>query len=167
MIKKILIALIEFVLIVLFAILLVIGSRSLGLSEGDETFTAWIICQPGDFVNAREKPSRKSRECGFFEGGYPVTTDGVIRNGFLRCYGFETGVAWVHTGYVVYDEPEQVEITAYSVARGRLAARKYIGGKRRCWIKVNEDLTVYWISDEWCVTNRGFVRTEYLEMEGE
>ena len=166
MLKKILITLLEIVLLVLLAILLVVGTRSLGRSEG-ETFKAWIICQPNDYVNAREQPSRKSRECGYFLAGYPVETDGVIRNGFLRCYGFETGVAWVHTGYVVYDEPTQVECTAYSIAKGRLAARKCIGGKRRCWLKVNEEVRVYWVSDEWCVTNRGFVKTEFLEMEGE
>lgn len=166
MFKKIVKTLLEIVLIIAIAILIILATRSISFADDDGTFTAWVICQPGDWVNAREKPSRKSRECGFFEGGYPVETDGVIRNGFLRCYGFEVGEAWVHTGYVVYDEPKRVEIPAYSIARGRLAARKYIGGKRRCWINENEDLVVYWISEEWCVTSKGFVRTEFLEMEG-
>lgn len=167
MIKKIVIALIELVLIIALAILIIFATRSIGYSEEDPCFTAWVICQPNDFVNAREKPSRKSRECGYFLPGDPVETDGYSKNGFLRCYGFETGVAWVSEGYVVYDKPELVDCTAYSIAKGRLAARKCIDGKRRCWVGVNEEVKVSWMSSEWCVTNKGFVKTEFLEMEGE
>lgn len=143
---------------------------SFGLSSalGDD-YQAYIICQKDDYVNARSGPSRSTSPVGRFEAGDDFWTDGKTKNGFLHVTGstFEVGECWVHAGYVVYDEPVRVSGTATVVSNGQLAARKYVNGKRRTWLKVNEDVDVIWWSDEWVVTNKGFVMTQYLEMNGE
>ena len=43
----------------------------------------------------------------------------------------------------------------------------HLDGKRTRWLKPQASLKVYWWSDEWCVTNCGYVQTKYLELEGE
>ena len=167
MLKKILKTVLEIALIALAVYLIITMVNSVSFAEDDDDlFTAWVICQPGDYVHARMKPSRKSREVGYFDGGDTVLTDGYEKYGFLRCYGFETGVAWVHKGYVVFDEPEKMNRTAYSVSKGKLKARRWINGKVIHKIRTNAEVKVFWWSDEWCVTNKGFVQTRYLELEG-
>lgn len=162
--KRILITIAEIALIVLVILAL---SAILNSIKAEEDLTeAWVICQPGDYVNVRMNPNRKSRSMGYAECGDQVMTDGKKKNGFIRVYGIgENGEAWIHKGYVVYDEPVKVNRIAYSVSRWKLAARRYIGGKRRCWIKHMQEVKVYWMTDEWCVTDKGFVKTKYLEME--
>jgi hypothetical protein len=167
MLKKILITVLEIALIALFimAVLTVLDSFSIA-EDSDGLFTAYVVCQKDDYVHARMKPTRKSQSVGRFDGGDEVVTDGYVKNGFLRCYGFETGVAWVHKGYVVYDRPEKVDgQTAYSVSRGTLNARRYIGGKVIHKLENLDEVKVYWWSDEWAVTSKGFIQTKYLEIE--
>jgi hypothetical protein len=94
-------------------------------------------------------------------------TDSRKKNGFIKVYGIgEFGEGWIHQGYVSWQEPVKVNGYALVVSRGRLAARRCIDGKRRCWLKNTQKVKVYWITDSWCVTDKGFVKTKYLEMEG-
>ena len=167
MIKKLLVTLLEILLIAIVVFLAITLLNSISLAEDDELFTAYIICQKDDYIHARMQPTKKSRSVGRFDGGDPVLTDGYVRNGFLRCYGFESGVAWVHTGYVVYDEPVKVDRSAYSISNGTLKARRYIGGKVINKLKNLDEVKVIWWSDEWCVTSKGFIQTQYLELDGE
>jgi hypothetical protein len=46
----------------------------------------------------------------------------------------------------------------------RIAARKSAGGDIRCWLKSGDEVFVYYRTDEWCVTDRGFIMTKYLEV---
>ena len=133
-----------------------------------ETFTCWVICQPNDYVNARAKPMRRSTIAGRFDPIDEITTDGVIKNGYLHIVGMglETGDAWIHAGYISYEKPEKLGgQPAIVVSRGKLAARKYINGKVRKWLKRGSQVTVYYVTDEWAVTNRGFVKTQYIDLE--
>lgn len=134
----------------------------------DETYTkAWVICQPNDYVNARVKPTSRSESVGWFDPGDDILLDGQEQNGFVHCVGrFETDGAWVFSGYVVYEEPVRVNVHACVISKGKLQARKCVGGKRRCWLKNGDEIRVHWWTGEWCVTNKGFVMTKYLEMEG-
>lgn len=165
MLKKILITLLEIALIIIAVVLIISALNSVSFAE--DLWEVYVVCQPGDYVNVRVNPSRKSEAVGYADGGDSILIDGAERNGYLRCYFIgEMGVGWIHKGYVVYDQPERVSITAKVNSKGRVIARKYVGGKRRAWLKKNDEVKVYWLSDEWCVTNKGFVKTKYLEMEG-
>ena len=163
--KKLLKTLFEIALIALVIYLFITLSSSVSFSE--ELTEAWVICQPDDYVNVRMNPSRKSQAVGYAEAGDPVMTDGKTKNGFIRIYGIgEMGEGWIHSGYVVFDRPERIDRMACSISGGRVACRKWIKGKVRTWLKNCDEVKVYWFSEEWCVTNKGFVKTKYLEMEG-
>lgn len=164
MLKKILITLLEIALIVLVVYGAITALNSVGFAE--DLWEVYVVCQPGDYVNVREKPSRKSEAVGYADAGDSVLIDGAEKNGYLRCYYIgEMGIGWIHKGYVVYDKPERVSITAKVNCKFRVRARQYISGKRRAWLKNQDEVNVYWLSDDWCVTNKGFVKTKYLEME--
>ena len=142
-------------------VLLFIAIFSLTSSNAD---TIWVMCQPDSYVNIRSKPSGRSRTEGYALCGYDLETDCKTRNGFLHVYGsFEAGEGWISEGYIVWDEPIKVD-QKYSVcSKGRLAVRKNINGKRSRWCYTDDVLMVYWLSDEWAVTNKGFVKSEFLE----
>ena len=126
---------------------------------------AWIICQPGDYVNARISASSRSECVGRFDGGDMIQVTGKQKNGFSQIdASLEVNVAWVCSGYIVYDEPEFLAGMKMTVqSDGRVAARKRIGGQRRKWLHDGDVVKVYWRSSEWCVTSAGFVKTEFLE----
>ena len=145
---------------------------SLGLSEAraddyDDVVTGYVLC--ADFVYVRPFPNRKGEPLGRLEPGDHVYLDGKKKNGYMHCVDLhmESGEGWVYKGYIVYDEPTKVSQSAVIVSKGRLAARKYVNGKRTRWLKPLASVKVYYWSDEWCVTNCGYVQTKYLELEGE
>ena len=150
-------------MILLLLLMMAIAVSS--LAEIDP-YEVYVICQPGDYVNVRLNPSRKSEAVGYADSGDYVLTDGKTKNGFLRVYGIgEMGVGWIHNGYVVEDEPQRVNCTGIVTSKGKLAARKYIKGKVRKWLHNMDKIKVYWITDDWCVTSEGFVKTEFLDFE--
>ena len=152
------------IVLIIIAIILIL-SLAISFVKAEELTEAWVICQ--DYVNVRVKPSRKSDSVGRLDAGDSVLVSDTKKHGFLKCYGIgEYGEGWIHSGYIVYDKPEKVNCKAYSVSRGKLRARRYIGGKRLHWIKHMEEVRVYWISEDWCVTDKGFVESRFLEMEG-
>lgn len=163
MAKKILIAVGELVVIVAIVWACVFVLQSVGMAE--EYMEAWVICQPNDYVNVRMNPSKRSTVVGYAEAGDEILVSDMEKNGFVCCYSIgESSCGWIHKGYVVYEKPVKVDVTATVASNKRLAARKYIGGKARKWLKNQDEVTVYWMTDEWCVTNKGFVMTKYLEV---
>ena len=165
MLKKLLITLLEIVLIALLIIGAITILDSFGFAE--DLTEVWIICQPDDYINVRMNPGKKSQIVGYAEVGDSILTDCTKKNGYMKCYGIgEAGEGWIFAGYVVYDEPVEVNRMACSISKAKLAARKYIGGKVRRWLKNLDEVMVYWMTDEWSVTSSGFVRTEYLELDG-
>ena len=131
-----------------------------------ETAEAWVICHPASYVNARMKPSGRSESIGMLEAGYLVHLDGKVKKGFAHCVdmALESKEGWLSAGYLVFDEPLWLNGAWYRVdAGGRVAARKCVDGKRLNWLKDGTRLQVFWLSNDWCVTTRGFVRTEYLK----
>ena len=134
--------------------------------EWDDVTEAYILCV--DYVNVRQFPNRKGDPLGRLESGDRIWLDGKRKNGFLHI--IDTGMedsGWVYAGYVVYDEPVRVYQTATIVSKGRLRARKYVNGRRTRWLKSQATVTVYWWSDDWCVTNCGYLQSRYLELDGE
>ena len=167
--RKWLITILEILLIAAFIWAVIAGVQSLGLAE-DAPVQAYVLCQPGDYVNARLTPSRKSTSEGRFESGDVVWLDGNTNNGFAHCVDttFEACEVWVYTGYIVFDEPEwRNGQTAIVTSNARLAARRNCSGEVRKWLNTGDEVQVFWLTDEWCVTNYGFIKTFYLELVGE
>jgi hypothetical protein len=139
---------------------------ALGEEEPDYQ-TLYVMCRPKSFVNVREFPKKKAKVIGRLECGDEVLTLNEKRGKFIKIYAptLEGGTRWVHRGYLTDEKPEVYEDgKACTVkAKGRVALRRYIKGARRAWIRPGKTLTVYAMTSEWALTNRGFIMTEYLE----
>lgn len=138
-------------------------------ASAEELTTGYVICQPDDFVNIRSGPGRQSECIGMFGAGEEIYLDGKKKNGYLHIVNtrLESDDGWISKGHVVYDEPEYVNENATIVSKGRLAARKNVNGKRIRWLKPLATVKVYYWSDEWCVTNCGYLQSQYLELAGD
>jgi hypothetical protein len=130
---------------------------------------AYVICTKGDHVNIRPFPGKKHEPSGWLDPGDMVYLDGKEKDGYCHAVGLsnEEGKGWIHKGYLVFYPPEFVDRDATVVSNGRLAARKYVNGKRTRWLKPGSSVHVWYMSEEWCVTNRGYVQAKYLELDGE
>lgn len=162
----------EILLIAAIAAGMVLLYKSLGFSEAKadpygHITEAYVLC--ADFVYIRQFPNNDNEPLGRFETGDVVYLDGKKKNGYLHCIdlSLEACEGWIHKGFVVYDKPIRVNQTATIVCGGRLAARKYVNGRRTRWLKSKASLVVYYWSDEWCVTDCGYVQTRYIELDGE
>lgn len=155
------------VLVGLIVVLLLTFAVCAALTEesGPLTEDVWVMCQPDSFVWIRERPSGKSPEAGYAECGDTFETDGSKKNGFLRIYAsVEAGEGWISLGYIVWEKPIKVFETRHIDSKGRVNARRTVNGKRRCWLRDGEEIKVYWMA-EWAVTNKGFVKAEYIGAE--
>ena len=150
------------ILVITLAVLLIpfINMASFAKAEDAEYF---IICEPDGIVNVREKPNVKSSivACMFFADRIHVDKE---KNGFVHVTGINAEVThgWIYKGLVVEDEPTAVNQTAQVYNAGRVACRKYADGKIKRWLKDGEEVTVLCTSKEWCVTNYGYIKTDYL-----
>lgn len=138
---------------------------SMTRGHAEEEIECWILCQPNSYVNARIFASGRSTIVGRLECGDKIYTDGVEKKGFLHCFAnTESSDCWIHKGYIVFSEPHVPFIRdTQIISNGRVAARRTINGKRRCWLRDGQKIKVYMMSDEWAVTNKGFVKTEYID----
>ena len=136
-----------------------------------ETKTLYVICKPDSFVNVRAKPTKTASILGYRECGDAVETDGTRKGSYIHCINLslEADDGWIHAGYLVEDPPSILEEeTRYrNCSNGRVALRNYVDGKRRSWAKSGANLTVLVMSDDWSLTTRGFIKTEYLEADPE
>ena len=125
----------------------------------------WVLCNPESYVILRGGPGKRKGEIGGAVCGSVMWTDNVARNGFLHVTGLaaEEEDGWICARYIVYDEPAEVNREMVIRAQGRVACRKWVNGKIIRWLKTGDRVTVYWMSDSWAVTNRGYIRSEFLE----
>lgn len=123
----------------------------------------WVLCSPDGMVYVRSRPG--GAVIGGATCGDVMWTDNRERNGFVHVteLAAETDEGWISTRYIVYDEPREVNGEMRIRAEGRVACRKWIGGKVVRWAHSGDTVTVYWMSDEWAVTDRGYIRSEFLE----
>ena len=166
-VRKWVITLIEIALIAVavFGIITLIES----ISFADSNVTAWVICKPHGYVNAREKPDSCSGIAGRFDPGDEIKLDGITKNGYAHiAYPTFEYDAWIYTGYVALDEPKNLKgQTAIVNSNKNLAVRKSMCGEVIKWLKNGDELQVFWWTDDWCVTNYGYVMTEWIELVGE
>ena len=127
----------------------------------------YIICQPTGLVNAHSSPKLKAPEVGWLILGKKLVTDGRMKNGFVYVTGIcgESEDGWVSAKYVTYEEPLSIDVQATVKSKGRVAARRGINGKRIAWLKPGSEVTLLVWTEDWCVTDRGFVMTKYLEID--
>ena len=140
------------------------------LDEHEEEYEIrYAICTKGDRVNVRPFPNTKNEPIGWLEPGDIVYLDGKKQNGFIHCVGLntESGDGWIHKGYLVEDPPELMNRTGVITANSKVQARKNIGGKRTRWLKPGGIVKVSYWTDEWCVTDCGYVMSKYIELDGE
>lgn len=127
--------------------------------------TCYVLVR--DELNVRGKPSLGSEIHGrLFTGDVVEVTRKYKGWCFLEGLASEEGCGWVSAEYLVSEPVKECYAEpAIVVADGRVAARKSIDGERRSWLQPGEVVYVYGQSDLWSVTDRGYVRTEYLKIQ--
>ncbi|MCE5342636.1 MAG: SH3 domain-containing protein [Eubacteriales bacterium] len=134
----------------------------------DET-TLYVLCEPGSEVNVRTTASTKSTTEGWLTLGDAVSVDEEKEDStgrdWFHCIDLSTeaGNGWVCAYYLV---KTTVTIETYEGtvrADGRVAARRWPNGERKNWLKEGVELTVYAQTDEWAITNRGYVKVQFIE----
>ena len=161
---KLTIALFEFLVITLIVVGVLLFMTDIGLAED-----CWVMCDPESYVCIREKPKKTSDGFGGSILGTKLETDGKEKNGYIHVINVpaEETEGWISAQHIVYDEPVRMNQKAIVVSNGRLAARKGIGGKVKTWLKPMTEVTITIYSSEWCLTNYGYVMTDYLEWVGD
>jgi uncharacterized protein YgiM (DUF1202 family) len=142
----------------ILCVLLLLILPACGLA--DEYF---IICQPSSYVNVRISPKKDAAVIGRYELGQKVTSDGKRQNGFLHLtnLSLENCEGWVSTGFVTGEMV--IETRTARISRDKVACRRSIKGNRRKWLQKGDIVTVFAWSDDWAVTNQGFIMTKFLE----
>lgn len=117
-----------------------------------------------DELNVRSKASVGSRVLGRLFTGDKVNVTKSYRGWcFLEGLHSEEGCGWISEHYVTEDPVTQMDGTpAIICANGRVAFRSSIDGDRVSWAHPGDIVHVYGTSDSWSVTDRGYVKTEYL-----
>jgi hypothetical protein len=138
----------------------------------DQTVMCWVMCKPGNFVNVRKNPNKNSEIVGYLDCGDDFKTDAEIRNGFIHVYGIgEYGEGWVYCGYVATEKPEAVFQNYVCVAKNRVACRRWMNGPRiegrSGWLYNLDTVSVFYIADGWAMTSRGYIQSEWLEVDPE
>ena len=141
-----------------------IGLQLVARGEENRLTEAWVLCQPDSYVNIRERASSRSAYAGMLMSGDLIWVDGQTKNGYAHCDDMpnEAGEGWVHAGYIVFEEPEEVNKECRISSNGRVSCRRTIGGDRRCWVVDGSEVFVYQVAGEWAVTDKGFVKTEFI-----
>ena len=128
------------------------------------TTNAWILCK--DYVMIRMWPSKRATEVGQLDPCDEIEIDGKTKDGFAHIV--EPVDGWVWAGNIVFSEPEQIGSLAFVTAKNRLACRRWVDGPQvesRPWVINGSEVRVFYMCDEWAVTSRGYVRSEWLEVE--
>ena len=123
--------------------------------------TVYVLCQPDSFVNVRAFPRKGAEITGYAELGWQLETDGIRKNGYVKVSGYE-GDAWIYAGYLTDCAVTVITLKTQIVSKGRVACRRAINGTRRKWLKDGTEVTIYALSDEWSITDKGFIKTQYL-----
>lgn len=150
----------------LLAAIIILTVLSACFSAMAEGYRVFILCNPKTPVIVRKMPKKGSAEAGRLDFGDEVWTDGRKKNGYLHVIGItEGGDGWVFAGNTIQDKPERLTGARANVAStGRVMSYRWVKGKKRGWIDNGTQVTVYAVSEEWAVTNKGYIKTKYLEV---
>ena len=163
------------IVFVLLAVLAILTGWHIGMggvkASEERLITVWAMCKPGSFVEVRETPSKNGHHVGYLDPCDSFQTDGVTKNGYVRAIGLgDTGEGWVYCGFVSTEEPVPVFERYMCNSLSRVACRRWISGPRVAnygWIVNGSTVEVFYRTDEWSVTSRGYIKSEYLEADPE
>lgn len=140
-------------------------------NQGNKLITCWALCKPKSHVDVHIKPDKDSEIVGRLDPLDSFHTDGESRNGYIWCDVGEAGGGWIYSGYVSTEEPEKVNERYVCVAKKQAACRRWIRGPqiegRGAWLKNMSNVVVFYRTSEWSVTNRGYIQSEWLEVDPE
>lgn len=142
-------------------------------SAEDQLVKCYALCKPGSQVNVRATPDINGQWLGYLECGDDFETDGESENGWIRCYGIGEMSGWVYVGYVSTEKPQKVGQRYVCVSNAKVICRRWQGGPqivdngKRRYLKNGQNVAVFCVGDGWAVTDRGYVRAEYLEADPE
>lgn len=125
----------------------------------------YIICKPGSYVCVRNTPKKGGKEAGRFDCGDYIYTDGIEKNGFVHLAGAFEGDGWVYKGNVVPDQPVIEKQTMRSSSNSNVICRRCVGGKKVGMLKNGDTVTVYARSEDWAVTDKGYIMIRFLEVD--
>ena len=150
----------------LLAIIIVLSAFFACFTAFADEYRVFILFNPKKPVIVREIPKKVADEACRLDFGDDVWTDGRKKNGYLHVIGItEAGEGWVFAGNTITDQPEKLTgARANIAANGRVMTYRWVGGKKNGWVEVGTQVTVYAISEEWAVTNKGYIRMKYLEV---
>ena len=126
----------------------------------------FILCNPKTPVNVRRNAKKGAEITGRLDFGDWIDTDGKTKNGYLHVLNItEYGEGWIFAGYIVEDEPiKMTNARATVAATGRVMTYRWVNGMKNGYIDIGTDVIVLALSDEWAVTDHGYIKTEYLEV---
>ena len=153
--------------IALLAVLItVVVAITVSVCKGEDALVkCWVMCKPGSRVSVLWSPNKNASESGYAECGDSFHTDGESYDGWIRCYDIGEG-GWIYSGYVSTQKPEKVGERYVCVAIRQVACRKWMAGPQiesKPWLKNGEFCQVFVTDGEWAVTNRGYIKMDYLE----
>ena len=98
-------------------------------------------------------------------------TDAKSANGYIRAFGIgEYGEGWVYCGNVVTEEPVAVFERYCCVAKKRAALRRWVDGPQVAgspWLVNGSTVEVFYTAEGWACTSRGYIKSEWLEVDPE
>ena len=149
----------------IIALILLISSWA-GADEGYKD--AWVMCNPGSNVNVRSHPSKGGESIATVYAGDYIPLTGKKQGRWYQCdVPCEAGMGWIRGDYLAFDKPEQyLDGRKYRTTNGKVYARYSIRGNKCATLKKGATVTVLLKSSEWCVTDRGFIMTKFLEEVG-
>lgn len=147
-------------ILILFTLCALLMFSSAAIAD-DEVY--YVICKPGSEVNVRARPEIHSPIAGTKYFGDMVIVDRE-KNGFAHITNLfsEYSDGWIYKGLLTEDKPVEVYQEAQIMSDGITFARKYCGGKIVHKLKDGTGVMVYAVGKEWCVTNFGYIKTEFL-----
>lgn len=127
--------------------------------------TKYVLVQSE--LNVRAKPSLGSAIYGRLFTGDSVNVTRTYRDWcYLEGIPSEEGHGWISSKYIIDDPVTQMcETLAVIQANGRVAIRDSVNGKRISWANPGDVVYVYGTSESWTVTDRGYIKTEYLKFQ--
>ena len=145
--------------IALLAVLIIRDAAAEPITE-----QVWVLCDPESYVTLRSGPGKSKEEFGGALCGAELWTDNKTQNGYLHVVDLpaEQSEGWIISRHIVYDRPIEVNAVMQISSDGRVACRKWVGGKVKDWVNNGDRLTVYWMSPTWAVTSRGYIKSEFL-----
>lgn len=151
----------------IMAVALIMITAGIVLAEEKEVTTrAWVICE--NYVNIRNWPSKGATTGGQLDPCDEIEIDGRTKAGFAHIVAPTDG--WVWAGNITFSQPEKIGKWAYVTARTRVACRRWVDGPQvesKPWLINGSGVQVFYMSADWACTSRGYIQTEWLEVEGE